>query len=418
MPFIVGVLGVALVALVGLALVLPKLLVVPEQRDFDAYFVGARMLNAHQSAYASPSSELLGAGSLAPPHREYVYPPLFAGLLRPLAVLPYRTASSIWLLFNIAITVVLVVVLARLGNLARRHWWFLAFGVLVTPAVYQTWLEGQVSVLVALLLALGLLLAMRTSAEWSAGEWVSGISLGLAGAIKVYPVLVLPVLVWHGRWRLLAVAVGTGIGATMLGAVLSHGLSDTQFWFREVLPSVASRPWPSNQSLLAVVSRFGPQQPFAVWNGSREVLVQLRPLLSGPAEVSWIVRCGTLLVLGISGAAILRRVRAPIGDALQADFCLAITTISIITPVVWDHYYVQLAIPVLLLLNASRRDVWSARLLLGALGCLVAQRYWRQMLRIDESGWVLMSGLVGVILLWVGTVRLTASPEIANGRDS
>lgn len=387
-------------AAVGFALVAPKLARGPVQRDFDAYYSAARMLNARLSPYGAIPDSIMGDGSPPAPHREYVYPPLLAGMLRPVAALPYRAASLAWLCGNFALLIVLWRLLCRLSVTARRYrWWTLA--VLATlPAVYISWFEGQVSLLIGTLM-LWCVAETTAAASNSAvrSELLAGAVLGLAGAIKVYPVLLIPVYVWHRRWRVVASAIAAGVLATAFGAVVGGGFRPTEEWFRRVLPAVAERAWPGNQSVVAVVERFAPTPPIIVWAGTSERAVRLRPVLPTQVVARGVSRSAQFVILVISALAILRRGALASRRALAADLALAVLVMSLVVPVVWDHYYIQLLIPAALLIDAASDQI-ARRVLLATALLILLQRYWRLLLWLDESGWVLAFGFLGVLAMW------------------
>lgn len=387
-------------AAVGFALVAPKLARGPVQRDFDAYYSAARMLNAQLSPYGAIPDSIMGDGSPPEPHREYVYPPLLAGMLRPVAALPYRAASLAWLCGNFALLIVLWRLLCRLSVTARRYrWWTLA--VLATlPAVYISWFEGQVSLLIGTLM-LWCVAETTAAASNSAvrSELLAGAVLGLAGAIKVYPVLLIPVYVWHRRWRVVASAIAAGVLATAFGAVVGGGFRPTEEWFRRVLPAVAERAWPGNQSVVAVVERFAPTPPIIVWAGTSERAVRLRPVLPTQVVARGVSRSAQFVILVISALAILRRGALASRRALAADLALAVLVMSLVVPVVWDHYYIQLLIPAALLIDAASDQI-ARRVLLATALLILLQRYWRLLLCLDESGWVLAFGFLGVLAMW------------------
>lgn len=387
-------------AAVGFALVAPKLARGPVQRDFDAYYSAARMLNAQLSPYGAIPDSIMGDGSPPAPHREYVYPPLLAGMLRPVAALPYRAASLAWLCGNFALLIVLWRLLCRLSVTARRYRWWTLTVLATLPAVYISWFEGQVSLLIGTLM-LWCVAETTAAASNSAvrSELLAGAVLGLAGAIKVYPVLLIPVYVWHRRWRVVASAIAAGVLATAFGAVVGGGFRPTEEWFRRVLPAVAERAWPGNQSVVAVVERFAPTPPIIVWAGTSERAVRLRPVLPTQVVARGISRSAQFVILVISALAILRRGALASRRALAADLALAVLVMSLVVPVVWDHYYIQLLIPAALLIDAASDQI-ARRVLLATALLILLQRYWRLLLWLDESGWVLAFGFLGVLAMW------------------
>jgi hypothetical protein len=137
--------------------------------DVHAYYDAATRLNAglplYEQAATTNQAEF------------YRYPPLFAMAFRPLALLPYATASLIWEAGVIASFVGLLWWI-RPG---KRGW--LIIGILAMPILWSLSI-GQAQVPMTLLMAIG--------APWS---------IALAANLKVLPALV--AIWWIGRrdWR-------------------------------------------------------------------------------------------------------------------------------------------------------------------------------------------------------------------------
>jgi hypothetical protein len=414
------VLTVAIVALAvaGFALALRQLVRLPPQLDFDAYYSAARMANAHLPLYATPPDSIMGPQSPASPHREYVYPALLAGLLRPLAMLPYRWASALWLAANVAFVGWLSLLVGELLPWARRHRWWTLTAIVLLPATYVTWIEGQLSLVIAALILLAAVAATRTDDSTRRPDMMAGIALGLAGALKVYPVVLIPVFAFHRRWRIVAIAMATGMVATGAGMLLAGGVADTTYWFTHVLRAVAERPWPANQSIAAVMERLAPTAPFEVWTGVASAPVQLRAIVASRDTAIVLARALQLSLLALSTLVVVRRNRVGTSRALLADLALGILLMSLVVPVVWDHYYVQLLLPAALLAGEAAHDAISRHALLAAALLVLLQRFWRQLLHIDHSGLVLMCGMIGVFVLWGATARLCWGTDDKPGQSS
>ncbi|MHB1095829.1 MAG: glycosyltransferase family 87 protein [Gemmatimonadaceae bacterium] len=402
--------AVVFLAAAGFVLVAPSLARGPVQQDFDAYYSAARMLNAQLSPYGAIPDSIMGKGSPPAPHREYVYPPLLAGVLRPVTALPYRAASLAWFFGNVALLLVLWRLMCRLSATARRYRWVTLAALATFPAVYISWFEGQVSLLIGALM-LWCVAATTDGAppDRRRSDLVAGAALGMAGAIKVYPVLLIPVYVWHRQWRVVGSALAVGMLATGFGAVIGGGVRTTEEWFRHVLPAVAERAWPGNQSVVAVVERLAPTPAIMVWTGASEREVRLRPALPDQAAARNVSRTAQFLIVLFSAWAVLRRGALASRPALAADLSLAVLVMSLVVPVVWDHYYIQLLIPAALLMDAAAADRIARRVLLAVALLILLQRYWRLMLWVDESGWLLAFGFLGVLALWAATLPRCAA---------
>jgi hypothetical protein len=134
--------------------------------DAHAYYDAAARLNAGEPLYPpgiDPSSNLI-----------YLYPPLLAILLRPLALLPFLWFALIWELI-VGLTFVLLI---RYLGVRRRSTW-IAVGLLGIPIGWALSV-AQAHIPMTLLMALG--------QPWS---------IAVAANIKLFPVLI--ALWWIGR---------------------------------------------------------------------------------------------------------------------------------------------------------------------------------------------------------------------------
>jgi hypothetical protein len=134
--------------------------------DAHAYYDAAARLNAGQPLYP--------AGIDPNSNRIYLYPPLLAILLRPLALLSYEWFALAWELIVVGSFVLL---LQHLGVRRRSTW--IAVGLLGIPIGWALTV-AQAHVPMTLLLAMG--------QPWS---------IALAANLKLFPVLI--VLWWIGR---------------------------------------------------------------------------------------------------------------------------------------------------------------------------------------------------------------------------
>ena len=134
--------------------------------DAHAYYEAAARLNAGQPLYPAgidPSSNHI-----------YLYPPLLAVLLRPLALLPYSLFALAW---ELIVGLAFVTLLRHLGVRRRSTW--IALGLLGIPIGWALSV-AQAHIPMTLLMALG--------QPWS---------IALAANLKLFPALI--ALWWLGR---------------------------------------------------------------------------------------------------------------------------------------------------------------------------------------------------------------------------
>src|SRR4029079_15821721 len=85
----------------------------------------------------------------------------------------------------------------------------------------------------------------------------------------------------------------------------------------------------------------------------------------------------------------------------------------LITPVVWDFYYVHLLIPWMVIGWSSQARSQQHMLLLIAILFVLLQRYWRYMLLYLQTPWLMMFGMLGVAILWLALLSLPPQPNAA-----
>jgi hypothetical protein len=171
-----------------------------------AYYEAASRLNAGQPLYPA---------NLNPNENHiYLYPPLFAMALRPLALLPYEWFALIW---ELAVVATFVWLLQHLGVRKRSTW--IAVGLLGVPIGWALTI-AQAHIPMTLLMAMG--------QPWS---------IALAANLKLFPALI--ALYWLGRrdwesflaflvWSALLIALQVVIDANnTLAFVKSVGFDQT-----------------------------------------------------------------------------------------------------------------------------------------------------------------------------------------------
>lgn len=208
--------------------------------DFAIYYVAAERMEAGKSPYPLEALSHSAHRPNSPIWGEYPYPPFLARLLTPLTSLDMFVAKHVY------IFVCLVAFFALISLLMVRKRWgsvevFLAGVTLLGwgPLIYSLRL-GQSELLAIPFLAAAWCLvhtpdpASPVSELSSSWEMAAGFCLGVAAMVRFTPVLMLPVLILTGRFRL--------AGSFMMGAlatlILSGPWSSWEF-FTRVLPSMS-----------------------------------------------------------------------------------------------------------------------------------------------------------------------------------
>lgn len=203
---------------------------------------------------------------------QYVYPPTFAWLGAPLALLPFHSSADLWTALSIALYGLGVFWVARICWPHLRGWRMVVlilFAAVLDPFENDVAVGNINSILFAAIALTFYLLYHRKLPGWA------GISLGFAILFKVTPVAVLVFLLLRRHWRTSASAIITG---AVVGVV-------TMLWFgssslvnyAKNLSSLAHRsmqngPAPYNQSVIGVLGLFHKHQ-WIPWSSTVQHIV-------------------------------------------------------------------------------------------------------------------------------------------------
>jgi len=295
--------------------------------DFEAYWDAATAANAGGDPYGTFDSGTVTMSG-------FIYPPLGALLLRPLALLDHHQAATLWLWIGLACTVAGSVIVAR--DLLPARWPRARIGLLAAltfpPATYNLW-HGQANPVIFLLLALALRAWLRGA------ETRCGVLLGVAAAVKLAP-FVLVALLWRRGWRRGSAAlVVTAAGTSLLGAALV-GAGALRTWLSIVLPGLSrDNGWVYNQTWGAVVSRLANHSVLRWEADSLPLhLAALTLSLSGVAAAAW---------------AVSRDRRS--SEVRGAEFAAGVTAMLLAGSVAWYAHYVHVLIPAMALVALAVR---------------------------------------------------------------
>jgi hypothetical protein len=389
--------ALAVVYLPGVVLTIRDLVPLPKQVDFAAYYVAARAMHMGLSPYDPRVADSIATSAGITERTPYIYPPLLARAIEPLAAFQYDAAARVWLALSIAALVLALYLLAQHIHLRRRLLLVAIPLVMFTPAVHYTLELGQIN---------HFLLLMMTTAVLTSSPILSGALIGVAGALKVYPLALGAVFLLE--WNVIALG-GTVISAALLTALGSLGTSadsSVVYWLAQVAPAINVERLitPGNQSLQAICTRLFAAHTFeaVALSASLPTTISVEPILNAPALASAAAAVLSIVIAGVSGWTLIRTRRAPGPVARLARFSLVLTLMLIVLPVVWDHYYVLLLLPAAVLYQ--RRHIDVVRLALPASLLLVhVHRYWRLTL-YAHSPLLLSFGLAGVCVMWAALV--------------
>jgi hypothetical protein len=359
--------------------------------DFYDYWAAGVLLNRGGNPYdvRALAAVQQAAGIHIETGTGYSYPLFFAHVMRPLALLPPATAAAIFSILSlVALALAIAIVLQSLPRLG----WPLAVGGGVVaglfPPVIGSLYFGQANLIVLPLLAI----AYRGA--------IPGVMLGVASAIKLYPVggFVAALTARPPRWGVIASGIPV-LGALLL---LQSGSAAGSFSGRISYFLGRDTYW-SNESINGWLSRLGMD---STWTHA--------PLRGLPVEAVMLT-----LVLVLSAATVLVLLRAP-GRPWHGALALSLWLGVVCAPKnsLWNFTPLLLAIAFSFTRLAGR----SWLLALGVLGWLLIE------LQAQLDGvratvyqaspalaWLSSVGLYGALLLGGVTAYVLLRPGLPDG---
>jgi hypothetical protein len=264
--------------------------------DFGFFYAHAQVFAHGDLAHlysldaAAPYRDALAAYSSSPgvtmPSGPVPFPPIFAALISPMALVPASLAFAIWTVINAIAAVALSWRAASFFPPERR---LLAGGLaLVSTAVMFSLWFGQPQLILALTFGEAFI-AFRKGRDLTAGLLLAVILFK-----PQYLVLILPILLWKRRWK--AIAGFAGGGLVILAASLLVAGPAT---FGEYIASLIDSATAAGGALLIAVSP--------------NVMTNWRALVLGlPLPLSDVVRVAITLVLsGLTFVAVIVAWRGP-----------------------------------------------------------------------------------------------------------
>jgi hypothetical protein len=275
----------------------------------------------------------------------YIYPPLFAILMVPFALVPTFWAAIAWYVLSVFLVAWTIRMCATLATDALQFdgdplWLYALPTLLVLFPLMSALARGQTSPVLLWLVTAGLFYG------WKRQDWRGGICFAGGILLKVFPVVLLAYFVWRKRWRFVLVTLAaTAIGAVVIPAAAfgwQRNIDYLREW-RDVIGKPAleaeseradnplygqllSSQLPRNQSMSAVLTRLT-GNPQARWAGIGIGLIMAAIIL----VVGWQANTrGEIHIL--SGA---------------------VVWMLLIPPVSWAHYFMLLLLPLTALLAVA-----------------------------------------------------------------
>jgi len=293
------------------------LALVHQQVDLSTYLLGG----------AHAAGDDLFSVTLAKDGLGFTYPPFSALLFSPFAHAPVRLAEVVFSWANLAAVCALIAACLRAvcDQLDRRTivWWAL---VLLVPVVMfdpvrQTFLLGQVNIFLALIVVADMTLDLPIP---------RGILVGLAAAIKLTPLILVPYLFLTRQGRAGVRAIASFAVAALLALAVNASTS-LAYWTHYIRdPQRAGMlSWIGNQGVLGALERM------------------VGHTVTTPTTFVIVLSVGTVGLVVAAGA--YRRSSPVLG------FLVVEATESLANPVSWSHHFIWVVLLVAWLALAPDR---------------------------------------------------------------
>jgi hypothetical protein len=281
----------------------------PTRQDFEVYYVAARDVAQLRNPYQNSSNN-------------YVYPPSSFFILLPLSIFPHQFAVQFWLVSSLFLLAGSIYFILKLLE-EQPHFFHLFLIMLFALAAFPTKFTlgmGQMNIVILFLIVLALFFAQKQKALHA------GIALGLAASIKIFPFFFLLWFLYKKEYKAALFSIGTFILLNAL-PILFLGFSIIKDYYAGEFFTLAG--WKNaeyyNQALSGFLLRLS-------------IPSFILPILT------FIILLGLLFFL-------VRQVSTKMQSAektlLEWSTLLCIWLIT--QPVAWQHYFVLLTLPFIVL---------------------------------------------------------------------
>ena len=316
---------------------------------------------------------------------DFIYPPLSAVLL---AIPSYFGKIPLYLCLS-ALNIVAWWMTAQFANAMTGSgrtpgpWLFALPGFVTVTFVFDMFDLGQPNLVLLALMLFGFWL-LRDGRGWMAGGMFA-----LATAIKVFPVAVLPWLVWRRQWAAAAsMLVFTGLLLFVLPAPFrgfERNAHELKTWYQGMVGTSSEKGFGQrneqnwswiNQSIVAVTHRL--TRPINYNQDNPAKPVRTMNIADLDFRTANLLVLAISLLIGLGFLAVMPRaaLRTPRSDAEEIGILFCLMTMA--TPLARQYYFLWLFFPITVLIHRAaydprahvRTNTWIALAVAGLLLCL------------------------------------------------
>jgi hypothetical protein len=264
-----------------------------------------------------------------------------------------------------------------------KPWLFAAPGFATVTFVFDMFDLGQPNLVLLAMMLYGFWLLQHER------PWMAGSMFALATAIKVFPVAVLPYLVWRRHWTAAAATVVfLGVFLFVVPAPVrgfQHNITELKTWYQGMVGTSSEKGFGQrdtqnwswvNQSIIAVTHRLTRPVNYNQDNPGKPPRTMNVVDISFQAA-NWIV-IGISIAVGLGYLAVMppasRRTERSDAEELGILFCL----MTVASPLARQYYFIWLFFPMTVLFHRAAYDprakvrlgTWLTLAVMGILMCL------------------------------------------------
>ena len=333
--------------IVGICVVMTLYVIFPEvlgdgkTKDFPLWFRVGQTVISGGPLYDSP---------------DFLYTPFAAILLAPITVFGKIPFYLLLLLANSLVLWMAVVLSQKLaqGDRSTPQWANLVPILITAPLAIENFDLGQPNIILLLAMLIGFYALQRDR------PILSGAAFAFAVAVKVFPIAVLPYLIWRRHWRATAslsiflVVFLVAIPSPIRG--VERNLDELKTWAVSMVGSEdgfgqrESQNWSwKNASIYALTHRIvRPINYFAVSEDSEPAYMNLFELSYDQANLV-VLAVAALLGLAFVAVMVPRRHMTP--RAYADEIAILICLMTIVSPLARTYYFVWLLFPLTVLVQ-------------------------------------------------------------------